>query len=91
MVECGLIRKRKEGDGYYDFYRDRIMISIRDRFRNIIGWTARDMSEVDGTPNTSILVKAIYMTSQTAYLVLTTPSGRPPKKKNFIVWKVPPM
>ena len=50
MVECGLIRKRKEGDGYYDFYRDRIMIPIRDRFRNIIGWTARDMSEVDGTP-----------------------------------------
>lgn len=26
------------------------MIPIRDRFRNIIGWTARDMSEVDGTP-----------------------------------------
>lgn len=50
LVECGLIRKRKEGDGYYDFYRDRIMIPIRDRFRNIIGWTARDMSEVDGTP-----------------------------------------
>lgn len=49
MVECGLIRQRKEG-GYYDFYRDRIMIPIRDRFRNIIGWTARDMSEVEGTP-----------------------------------------
>lgn len=29
MVECGLIRKRKDGDGYYDFYRDRIMIPIR--------------------------------------------------------------
>lgn len=49
MEEMGLIRKKKTG-GYYDFYRDRIMIPIRDRFRNIIGWTARDMSEVDGTP-----------------------------------------
>ena len=44
LEELGLIRKKKEGSGYYDFFRNRIMIPIRDKFRNIIGWTARDMS-----------------------------------------------
>lgn len=50
MEEMGLIRKKKDSNSYYDFYRDRIMIPIRDRFRNIIGWTARDMSGIEGTP-----------------------------------------
>ena len=49
LLEAGLIRQNKQG-GYYDFYRNRIMIPIRDRFRHIIGWTARDMGNQDGTP-----------------------------------------
>lgn len=48
MKEMGLIKKKGNGR-YYDTYRDRIMIPIRDRFRNIIGWTARDMSGVEGS------------------------------------------
>ena len=49
LEEAGVIRKNKNG-GYYDFYRNRIMIPIRDRFRNIIGWTARDMGDAEGSP-----------------------------------------
>ena len=50
MVELGLIRERKDGHGYYDFFRDRIMIPIRDRRKRIIGFTARDCSDAEGTP-----------------------------------------
>jgi DNA primase catalytic core len=48
LQECSLVRKGERG--YYDFYRNRIMIPIRDRFRHIIGFTARDISGVEGTP-----------------------------------------
>jgi DNA primase catalytic core len=48
LQECSLVRKGEKG--YYDFYRNRIMIPIRDRFRHIIGFTARDISGIEGTP-----------------------------------------
>jgi DNA primase catalytic core len=48
MQECSLVRKSDKG--YYDFYRNRIMIPIRDRYQHIIGFTARDISGIEGTP-----------------------------------------
>lgn len=49
LQELALIRKSDKGK-YYDFYRGRIMIPIRDRYRHVIGFTARDITGVDGTP-----------------------------------------
>lgn len=49
LVELNLIKKKSNG-GCYDFYRNRIIIPIRDRFRRVIGFTARDMSGVEGVP-----------------------------------------
>lgn len=48
MTEMGLLKEREKG-GVYDFFRNRIMIPIRDRFRRIIGFTARDRSEAKDT------------------------------------------
>lgn len=48
MEQMGLVRKRENG-GYYDFYRDRVVIPIRDRYRHIIGFTARAMGEEKDT------------------------------------------
>ena len=48
MTEMGLLKKREKG-GLYDFYRGRAMIPIRDRFRRVIGFTARDMSGAKDT------------------------------------------
>lgn len=48
MTEMGLLKKREKG-GLYDFYRGRTMIPIRDRFRRVIGFTARDMSGAKDT------------------------------------------
>ncbi len=44
MIELGLLRKDEHGE-VYDFYRDRLMIPIRDRFRRVIGFTARALGE----------------------------------------------
>ena len=43
MTEMGLL-KAKDNGGCYDFYRNRIMIPIRDRYSKVIGFTARDLS-----------------------------------------------
>lgn len=48
MKEMGLLKEREKG-GLYDFYRNRIMIPIRDRFRRVIGFTARDMGGAKDT------------------------------------------
>ena len=48
MTEMGLLKEREKG-GLYDFYRYRVMIPIRDRYRRVIGFTARDMSGAKDT------------------------------------------
>lgn len=57
MIELGLLRRDEHGQ-IYDFYRDRLMIPIRDRFRRIIGFTARALGES----------KAKYINSPTSAL-----------------------
>ena len=44
MVEMGLLKSREKG-GQYDFYRNRVVIPIRDRYRKVIGFTARAMGD----------------------------------------------
>ena len=43
MLELGLLTKSDRGE-IYDFYRGRLMIPIKDRFRHVVGFTARDLS-----------------------------------------------
>lgn len=49
MLEMGLLKKSEKGK-IYDFYRNRLVIPIRDRYRHIIGFTARDISGAEGAP-----------------------------------------
>lgn len=50
MLELKLLKQNELKGNIYDFYRNRVMIPIRDRYRHIIGFTARDISGVEGTP-----------------------------------------
>ena len=50
LVELGLIRINQEKGTIYDFFRDRLMIPIRDKAGNVIGFTARDLSGHDDVP-----------------------------------------
>lgn len=47
-ASMGLLGYNEEKNRYYDFYRDRITIPVRDMFGNIITFTCRDISGADG-------------------------------------------
>ena len=49
MLEMGLLKRSSQGN-IYDFYRNRVMIPIRDKFARIIGFTARDLSNDSSAP-----------------------------------------
>ena len=52
MLELGLIKKRKDGEGVYDAFRGRIMIPIRDRRRHTIAFIARIIPNIPNSdPN----------------------------------------
>jgi DNA primase len=46
MLELGIIRKSEKGR-IYDFFRDRLMIPIRDKYHRVIGFTARTMNDLE--------------------------------------------
>ena len=48
MTEMGLLRRNEKGH-YYDGYRGRAVIPIRNRTRQIIGFTARDLTGAKDT------------------------------------------
>jgi DNA primase len=41
LVEVGLIRPRKEGPGYFDWFRDRVLFPIRDVRGQVVGFGGR--------------------------------------------------
>jgi DNA primase len=41
VIEAGLIKQRKSSDGYYDIFRDRLMIPICDTQNRVIGFGSR--------------------------------------------------
>ena len=45
VEKAGLIKPRKEGGGYYDAFRDRVMIPIRDILGRTIGFGGRTMGD----------------------------------------------
>ncbi len=45
LEQAGLIRQRQSSDGYYDYFRDRLMIPIRDTQGRIIGFGGRTLSD----------------------------------------------
>lgn len=66
MVELGLLRHRKDGS-HYDFYRNRLMFPIRDRYRRIIGFTARALADEDGAKYLNSIESEIYKKSKSIY------------------------
>jgi DNA primase len=45
LTEAGLIKPRKEGKGYYDVFRDRVIIPIKDTQSRVIGFGSRTLKE----------------------------------------------
>ncbi len=50
-VECGILRPSQRGSGFYDFFRDRLMIPITDSKGRIVAFSGRTLDEVaSGNP-----------------------------------------
>jgi DNA primase len=45
LEQAGLIRRRQSGDGYYDYFRDRLMIPIHDIQGRTIGFGGRTLGD----------------------------------------------
>ena len=50
LLDMGLLRKSERNGHLYPFFRERVMIPIRDRMGRIIGYTARTTSEDSDIP-----------------------------------------
>lgn len=44
LLELNLVARNEQRGTYYDFYRNRLVFPIRDRYRRVLGFTARDLS-----------------------------------------------
>lgn len=62
VEQAGLIKKRNKGDGYIDYFRDRLMIPIHDKEGRIIAFGARSLDEQQNpkylnSPDTDLFAK----------------------------------
>jgi DNA primase len=61
VEQAGLIRQRQSGDGYYDYFRDRIIIPIGDPQGRVIGFGGRSLGDEQpkylNSPETDIFNK----------------------------------
>ncbi|WP_353930745.1 DNA primase [Okeanomitos corallinicola TIOX110] len=61
VEKAGLIKPRKEGNGYYDVFRDRLMIPIRDVQGRVIAFGGRTLTEEQpkylNSPETELFIK----------------------------------
>ena len=61
LEQAGLIRQRQSGDGYYDYFRDRLMIPIHDPQGRVIGFGGRTLGEEQpkylNSPETEVFSK----------------------------------
>jgi DNA primase len=61
VEKAGLIKPRKEASGYYDVFRDRIMIPIHDILGRVIGFGGRSLGDEQpkylNSPETEVFIK----------------------------------
>lgn len=65
--ELGLIRKRPNEEGYYDFFRDRLIFSIQDIQGNVIGFGGRSLDEGQDPKYLNSADSFLYHKSKTVY------------------------
>ncbi|MDZ7962373.1 MAG: DNA primase [Aulosira sp. DedQUE10] len=68
VEKAGLIKPRKEGGGYYDVFRDRLMIPIRDIQGRVIAFGGRTLTDDDtcfngGNPRNAVSQQPKYLNS----------------------------
>lgn len=65
--ELGLIRQSQKGEGYYDFFRERLMFPIQDREGHCVGFGGRSLKTDDSAKYINSSDSFLYNKSQTVY------------------------
>ncbi len=67
LFEAGLVRKRREGNGHYDLFRDRIVFPIRDEHGRVVGFGGRRLGEGEGPKYLNSPEGPVYSKGQILY------------------------
>ncbi len=84
LHEVGLVRQRKEGQGYYDTFRDRLLFPIRDEKGRVIAFGGRIL-EGDGPKYINTPETQFYQKSQVLYGLDLARAGIQQKNRVLVV------
>lgn len=85
MVELGLLRKSEKSGKLYSFFRNRLMIPIRDRYNNITGWTARTLDEKEDRKYLNSCESDIYKKDQSVFGIAVAAKQARIEEKLYLV------
>ncbi len=67
FVAAGLLKARESGDGFFDFFRNRLMFPIQDKMGNVIAFGARKIDEQDEPKYLNSADTPVFHKSTTLY------------------------
>ena len=90
LMDMGLLRRSERNGRFYSFFRQRIMIPIRDRIGRIIGYTARTISADSDTPKyLNSTTSLIYSKENSIFGIDTALRAATRDKKFYLVEGAP--
>lgn len=67
FLELGLLRARDSGEGFYDFFRNRLIFPIQDRAGRVVAFGARRLNEQDEPKYVNSNESAVFDKSSTLF------------------------
>lgn len=85
LSEMGVVRRSEKTDKLYSFYRNRLMIPIRDRYSRITGWTARTLDDKEDRKYMNSSESDIYKKDQSVFGIDTAAKKARLEEKLYLV------
>lgn len=85
LEEMGVLRKSEKTGNLYSFYRNRLMIPIRNRYSRITGWTARTLSEHEDRKYMNSSESEIYHKDKSVFGIDTAARKARQEEKLYLV------
>lgn len=85
LSEMGVVRRSEKTGNLYSFYRNRLMIPIRDRYSRITGWTARTLDDKEDRKYMNSSESDIYKKDQSVFGIDTAAKKARQEEKLYLV------
>ena len=85
LEDMGVLRKSEKTGRLYSFYRNRIMIPIRDRYSRITGWTARTLDDKEDRKYLNSSASDIYKKDESIFGIDTAARRARQEEKLYLV------